>query len=88
MTYSIKLVGREPATCASQRKELMRVLARIKDEGIPADLIEGSDGLEIKAQTKAIAERIVDNRQINRKGRAEIYLTQDPPGSNCPTVLF
>jgi hypothetical protein len=83
--YSIKLVRREAATSASLREELAQTLVRIEDEGIPAVVIDGSDGPELKVPTKVAAERIVDNHRINREGKGELYLSPGSVESNCPS---
>jgi hypothetical protein len=84
-SYNLNPVRGETSTSDSVEVEIKEIRSRIEGEGYLLSLAERLGGLEVEVQQRVAAERIVDNRLINREGQSEIYLDLDPAGSNYPS---
>jgi len=81
---NIRPVRGETTTAGSLRGAIRQARSRIEEAGIELPIVERADGLEVEGQHQSAAEKIVDNCQVNREARSELYLSFDPVASNCP----
>lgn len=80
----VKIVRDESVAVPDREEAVEALVARIASEGIALPNTECPDGLKVDVRHRSTVERVIDNPQINREDRREVYFELGPAQSNYP----